>query len=111
VCATRDARLDPLGVREDGGAVLCVVVGFFGAAGVAELVCAVLDPEGFAAGVAVDCDPPDCATPDQPAISNPNRRIKLPEPRLLVGNGEEKPDIVPLYADLLSTGAAGEPVA
>ena len=112
MCATRDARLVPRGARPatrgvllDGCAGLGFVVRPFDAAGVAELDCAVLDPEVFAAGVAVDC-----ATPDCPTTSNPNRRIKLPEPRLRTDNGEEERDIIPLYADLLSAGAAGEPV-
>ena len=111
MCATRDAWLVECVVVG-----LCVAVGFFGAAGVgfvpgpcvaagvAELGCAEPDPEAFAAGAAVDC-----ASPDQPAISN-TRRIKLPELRLSAGNGEEKPVIIPLYADLLSAGIAGEPV-
>jgi hypothetical protein len=101
---------------------LCVEVGFFGAAGVgfvlgpcvaagvAELGCAVPEPEVFAAGAVVDCASPDRATPDQPAISN-TRRMKRPELPLSTGNEEEEPDIIPLYADLLSTGVAGEPVA
>jgi hypothetical protein len=99
VCATRDARL----VWCVG---LCLVVGFPVAAGLAELDCAVLDPEVFAAGVAVDCATPDCTT-----ISNPNRSVKLPRPRRRTGNGEEEPDIIPLYSELLSTVAVGEPVA
>src|SRR5208337_1844074 len=94
VCATRDARL----VRWVG---LCFVVGF--PAGLPLLDCAVPDtvpgPDVSAAGVAVDCDPPDCAMPDQPSISNPNRRTKLPGPRRRTGNGDEKPNIIPLYAD------------
>ena len=86
------------------------VVGFFVAAGLAELDCAVPDPEVLAAGVAVDCATPDCAIPDQPSISNPNRSTNLPGPCRRRGNGEEEPHIIPLYADFLSTVAVGEPV-
>jgi len=118
VCATRDARLAtrgarlaplgvllaPLGVLLDGCVGSRFVVGPFVAAGVAVLDCTVLDPEVFAAGVAVDCATPNCTT-----ISNPNRTKRRPRRR--TGNGEEEPDIFPLYADFHSTVAAGESVA
>ena len=89
---------------------MCFVVGFFVAAGLALLDCALLDPEVFAAGVAVDCATPDCVIPDKPSISNPNRSAKLPRPRRRTGNGEEEPDIIPLYADLHATGTFVEPL-
>lgn len=70
MCATREARLvECVGLR--------FAVGFFGFACVADFDCAVPDavpdPEVLVAGVAVDCAAPDC-----PTNSNPNRRTKLP---------------------------------
>ena len=96
VCATRDARLV-------GWTRVCFVVGFPATAGVADLDRAGPDPEVVVVGVAVDC-----VTPDRTTVSNPNTTTK--RPRRKRRNGEEKPDIIPLYADLDATGAAGESV-
>jgi hypothetical protein len=84
----RDARLGTLDVWLVCCAGLCVAVGFFASAGVAAFDSAAPDSEELVAGAAVDCATPDRATPDPPAINNPNRRIKLPEPRLNTGNGQ-----------------------
>jgi hypothetical protein len=69
VCATRDERLEAWLVW---CVDLCFAVGFLVVACLALPDFAVPDPEVLAAGVAVDC-----ATPDKPSISNPNRRTKL----------------------------------
>ena len=49
----------------------------------------------------------DCGASGEAAINNESRAAKARER----GAGEEKPSIIPLYAELDATAAGGEPVA
>jgi hypothetical protein len=61
-----------------------------------------VEPDWPASGGAADC-----GASGEAAISDESRTAKARER----GAGEEKPSIIPLYAELDATAAAGEPVA
>jgi hypothetical protein len=84
---------------------LAFAAGFFVAEGLAESGCAELELGESGAEVSVDC-----AAPDRATINNPSRTTRRPEARRRRDNGEEKPNINTLYADLRSTVTANEPV-